>query len=149
MRTLVLPLRGYEALPAPGQARSAPGPSPRNRGLSVVIVGVVASVVAVSAWDAVRQVGRIIRAPAMLPAENTWTEARITRLEPRSMQLTTRDGRTEELALDFAYTSVFQEGGVLSIAHLRLGQQLQVLSGRHAGVMTAKAIELTPLHPLP
>ena len=137
MSTLLLSPVGHEALSAR-----------RNLGLIVVIVGIVGSVAIVSAWDAVRRAGQATRAPSVLPVGNAWTEARITKLDPRSMQLTTRDGRTEELALDFEYTSVFQKGSVLSIAHLRMGQQMQVLSSRRAGGQAiAKAIELTTLHP--
>jgi hypothetical protein len=113
-------------------------------GLKVIVAGLIGGSLAVAgAGGAVWQAAR---APALLPAEGVWTDARIATLGSQTMRLGTGHGREWTLGLDFNYTSVFRrEGGVLNIAHLRQGQQVKVLSGLRGGKMMAKAIEIKPL----
>jgi hypothetical protein len=110
-----------------------------------MITSLVGSLTVASAVGAVWQAGQATRATVILPAEDVWTDARITALGSQSMSLAMEDGQARELRLDFGYTSVFHQGGVLSIAHLRQGQQVKVLSSRSRGTMMAKAIEVRPL----
>lgn len=156
MSTLLSPPDEYEVLPVPVRVMRPPALAEvlelehthhRNQRVALMMAGIVGSVAGVGAWSAMRQPEQATGAVAILPGEQLWAAARIMGLDDRSMQLITPDGRTEELALDFGYTSVFQEGGVLSIAHLRPGQQVRVLAGRRAGQVIAKAIAVVPQHP--
>ncbi len=154
MSTVLLPLVEDEVLPVPVNVTSEPATlgapgrvstSRRPWGPCLLIAGLIGSVALVSAWNNVWQARQATRASSILAAKDVWTEAQITTLDPQSMGLVTGDGQQWVFGLNFNDTSVFQQGGVLNITHLRRGQQVMVLSKTQGGQAMAKSIEIKPL----
>lgn len=153
MSGVLMPLIADEETQSPVAMENAPVTvSPRRRASirqrvwnEVAIMIIVSLVGSLAVVSAVWQIGQASRARLILPAQGVWTKAWITTIGSRSMTLDTGNGSAWELGLDFNDTSVFQDGGVLNITHLRQGQQVTVLSSRSHGMMMAKAIEIGPL----
>ena len=120
-----------------------------RRRFSEVVVSLIGGIVVAGVLSASWQAGHSARALVVLPAGDYWADADVAALGEQSINLTMGDGQTRELGLELGYTSVFQEGGVLNITHLRRGQPVKILSSLHHGKMMAKAIEIKQLSAAP
>ena len=99
--------------------------------LAAAFVGAGLTTIGLTNWIASGTEGR-----AMTATGPQWVEGIVEALEYRAhtptLRVVTQEGRTWSLAADANATSVFQDGAVLNLAHLRLGQWVRI---RFVGVV--------------